>query len=503
MKKKIAYVANQIRWTILGIVGAGAVMSLALNMTAESKDNPSKKSVNVVIDNRPLERNAQSLTSFAPVVDQVSNSVVNVFTTKKGEKLGGRPNLPPQLQPFFAPPGHSGRSFQSPDQHGLGSGVIVSEDGYILTNNHVVESADEIRVALNPDGREFKAEIVGKDPKSDVAILKIEASNLPALKMTDSDQIRVGDLVLAIGNPFGIGQTVTMGMISAKGRGSLGLDYEEFIQTDAAINPGNSGGALVDMEGRLIGINTAILSRSGGNQGIGFAIPVNLARMVMESLIENGYVDRGFLGVMIQDLTPDLAKGFQVPVNRGALVADVTQGSAADEAGIKEGDVIVEFNGHPIRDSRQLKARVGHTPPGTDVTVHLYRNGKQEKMDLALQSLTDENQLAVGPAQESKEFSQGILNGVRFDDLDRTTRVQWGIPGQVQGILVSDVAPDSPAFDAGLRPGQVVQAINREPVGHTRDLKQLNHEPNAEVTLLKVWTERGPRYVVVDESNLG
>jgi serine protease Do len=221
-----------------------------------------------------------------------------------------------------------------PRQNGLGSGVIVSEDGYILTNNHVVENADEIKVSLN-DEREFTAKVIGRDDKSDVAVLKIDAKDLPYLHIANSDTLEVGDVVLAIGNPFGVGQTVTMGIVSATGRGNIGLDYEDFIQTDAAINPGNSGGPLIDAEGRLVGINTAIISRSGGNQGIGFAIPVNLARSVMESLVKDGRVVRGFLGVNIQDVTPTLAKEFDLKDHDGALVADVTAGSPAEKAASK------------------------------------------------------------------------------------------------------------------------------------------------------------------------
>ena len=278
------------------------------------------------------------------------------------------------------------RNSGMPRQEGVGSGVIATKDGYILTNNHVVDGADEVKVALQ-DGREFTAKVIGRDPKSDVAVIKIDATDLPAVPMADSDKVEVGDVVLAIGNPFGIGQTVTTGIVSAKGRGNMGLDYEDFIQTDAAINPGNSGGALVDADGRLIGINTAILSRSGGNQGIGFAIPVNLARDVMGSLIKDGQVTRGYLGVMIQDLTPALAKEFKLKDTTGALIGDVTPKGPADKAGLKSGDLLVEFNGKTVTDSRHLKLEVARTQPGETVPVKILRDGTSKTLEVTVKTL--------------------------------------------------------------------------------------------------------------------
>jgi serine protease Do len=294
----------------------------------------------------------------------------------------GAPTLGPR-RGFNLPP------LNMPPQQGIGSGVIVPQDGYILTNNHVIDNADEVRVVMN-DGREYTAKVVGRDPKSDVAVIKIEGKDdLPTVPLADSEKVEVGDVVLAVGNPFGIGQTVTKGIVSATGRGgAVGLDYEDFIQTDAAINPGNSGGALVDVDGRLIGINTAILSRSGGNQGIGFAIPVNLAHDVMESLVTDGVVTRGFLGVMIQDLTPALAEQFNVEEGtRGAVVGDVTPKSPADKAGLKSGDVIVDFNGKKVRDSRHLKLEVARTKPGESVPLKVIRDGKTKELTVTVKEL--------------------------------------------------------------------------------------------------------------------
>jgi serine protease Do len=410
----------------------------------------------------------------------------------------------PLLRRFFGDQfGHQqGRSFRAPKQNGLGSGVIVSEDGYILTNNHVVDNADEIKVALNPDGKEYTAKVVGTDPKSDVAVLKIDAKNLPYLSMADSDQIEVGDVVLAIGNPFGIGQTVTMGIVSATGRANMGMEYEDFIQTDAAINPGNSGGALVDANGRLLGINTAILSRSGGNQGIGFAIPVNLARFAMESLIKDGRVIRGFVGVRLQDVDPSLAEQFGLKGdNLGAVITDVTPKSPAEKAGLQDGDVIVGFNGKTIHDSRHLKLEVGKTAPGTKVPVKIVRDGKTKTMEVTLKEVPQAEKLAKdhSPSNDSDE----ALAGVGVSDLDSSTRSQLKIPHNVKGALVTSVDEDSAAYDAGLRQGDVVLEINRKPIASAQDAVEMTENLKKGKTLLRVWSNGGSRYIVVDEEKMG
>src|SRR5438477_6125431 len=341
----------------------------------------------------------------------------------------------PEITPFFDDPFFR-RFFGSPfDDNGgrrqprtfkersLGSGVIVTKDGYILTNNHVVDGADEIKVARDKDKKQFTAKVVGRDPKTDIAVLKIDARDLPFITFADSDKLEVGDVVLALGKPFGIGQTVTMGIVSATGRGGMGIeDYEDFIQTDAAINPGNSGGALVDAEGRLIGLNTAILSRSGGNQGIGFAIPANLARDVMEGLIKDGHVTRGYLGVMIQDVTPSLAKEFKLKENgAGALVSDVTADSPAEKAGLKSGDVIVEFDGKKVTDSRHLKREVARVHPGQTIPVKVLRDGSNKTLQVAVRETPGVERLAKNDSQ-GKGDDNGTLNGVTVGDLDRGAR---------------------------------------------------------------------------------
>src|SRR5437016_280414 len=333
------------------------------------------------LDERPIAREAGSHTSFAPVVKKVAPGVVKVFTTTRmhNTAFNGVPDGADDLLRRFFGDQFEGRTprrnFNPPRQTGIGSGVVVTKDGYILTNNHVVDGADEVKVALT-DGRVFTAKVMGRDPKSDIAVIKVDAKDLPAVPMADSDKVEVGDVVLAIGNPFNIGQTVTSGIVSATGRtGATGLDYEDFIQTDAAINPGNSGGALVDADGRLVGINTAILSRTGANNGIGFAIPANLARDVMTDLIKEGHVTRGFLGVKIQQVDPALAREFHLKDNSGALVADVTPRSPAEKAGIQSGDIIEEFDGKKVSDAHHLKLEVARVAPGTKVPVKVLRDG--------------------------------------------------------------------------------------------------------------------------------
>ncbi len=378
MKRIFQHLSSRVAAFVLG--GAVVAAGSALAFTQKSKAEAEAPAPKIAVDERPIARDLGGHNSFAPIVKKVAPGVVKVFTTSKAHNMSfnGAPEMDDFFRHFFGDqfPGRgSRRNFNMPRQVGIGSGVIVTKDGYILTNNHVVDGADEVKVSMQ-DGHEFTAKVIGRDPKSDVAVIKIDAKDLPAVPIADSDKVEVGDVVLAIGNPFGIGQTVTTGIVSATGRGgTVGLDYEDFIQTDAAINPGNSGGALVDTDGRLVGINTAILSRSGGNQGIGFAIPTNLARDVMDSLIKDGHVTRGYLGVMIQDINPALAKEFKLKNNSGALIGDVTPKSPAEKAGLKSGDVILEFDGKKVTDSRHLKLEVARTKPGETVPIKVLRDG--------------------------------------------------------------------------------------------------------------------------------
>ncbi len=494
------------RMVAITLGGALILAGSALAFTQKSKAEAEAAAPKIAVDERPIARDAGGHNSFAPIVKKVAPGVVKVFTTTKvrNSSFNNTPDMGDFFRRFFGDqfPGQGPRrNFNVPRQVGIGSGVIVTKDGYILTNNHVVDGADEVKVGMQ-DGREFTAKVVGRDPKSDVAVIKIDAKDLPAVPMANSDNVEVGDVVLAIGNPFGIGQTVTTGIVSATGRGgTVGLDYEDFIQTDAAINPGNSGGALVDAEGRLVGINTAILSRSGGNQGIGFAIPTNLARDVMDSLIKDGRVTRGYLGVMIQDINPALAKEFKLKSNAGALIGDVTPNSPAQKAGLKNGDVILEFDGKKVTDSRHLKLEVARTKPGETVPIKVLRDGTSRTLQVTVKELPGEERLARNDSQQHDDT--GTLNGVTVGDLDSAARQQFNLPVKVSGVVVTEVDPSSPAAEAGLKPGDVIQEINRKPVKNAEEAVKMTENTDNKVTLLRVWSNGGSRYIVVDESNAG
>ena len=503
MKNKLTTQLNRLRYVLLGGSLAVAVSALSLQLQANG-DKANSPEVHVSVDNSPIAREGQVITSFAPVVKDVSPSVVKVYITAKGKPMtrGNNPAMNnPFLERFFGPQARRGnREFKTPDRQGLGSGVIISKDGYILTNNHVVEEADEVNVMLSDSNKEYEARVVGTDPKSDIAVLKIEAKDLPAVTLGNSDVLEVGDLVLAIGNPFNIGQTVTMGIVSATGRGNMGLDYEDFIQTDAAINPGNSGGALVDASGRLIGINTAIISRSGGNQGIGFAVPVNLARNVMENLVEHGRVIRGFLGVNIQNVNQDLADAFDLDEPKGALVSGVSNDSPAEKAGLEDGDVIVEFNGREIRDSQHLKNVVGQTAPGRDVKVTVVRDGQMEELSAKLEEIPGSK---MASAKVADRDNNERLAGVGVSDLDSSDRKQLDLPKNIEGVLVTEVAPGSAAAKAGLRKGDVILEIDRKKVASTKEAIKLSGTIDGDQILLRVWSQGGSRFLVVDEAQQG
>jgi serine protease Do len=320
--------------------------------------------------------------------------------------------------------------------------------------------------------------------------------------MADSEKVEVGDVVLAIGNPFGVGQTVTKGIVSATERGGMGIeDYENFIQTDAAINPGNSGGALVDINGRLIGVNTAILSRSGGSQGVGFAVPTDLARNVMQSLVADGHVTRGFLGVAIQNLTPELADEFKLKEVNGALVGEVTPDSPAEQAGFKDGDVVLAFNHKKITDSRHLKLVVADTKPGTTVPVEIQRSGEKKTLTVTVKPLPGTEELADNHPGNASD--NGTLNGVGVADLDTQARQQLNLPKQVSGAVITQVDPSSPSAEAGLKPGDVIEEINHHAVKGAEDAVKLTEHAGDKHTLLRVWANGGSHYVVVDESKEG
>jgi len=432
---------------------------------------------------------------FAPMLEPLLPAVVNISTSKvvKSQKGGGE-------NPFFNDPffrqffGNPNDGDQQPPreqrEHSLGSGVIVNPDGYILTNNHVVEGASDVQVTLS-DKRQMKAKIVGTDPRTDIAVLKIPASGLATVTLGDSAKAKVGDIVLAIGDPFGIGETVTMGIVSATGRRDLRLEgpegYEDFIQTDASINPGNSGGALVNTRGELMGINTAIISNGGGgNQGIGFAVPVNMARTVMEQILKTGKVTRGFLGVSIQEVTADLAKAFNLPSAAGALVGDVTPDSPGAKAGLQKGDVITSLNGQKITDYHDLRLRISQTAPG-------YRNGQKMQMTASLGEFPEKAQTA----ESSQPGEAATLEGVQVENLTPDITQQLNLPAGTRGVVITRVDPDSAAAETGLQRGDVIQEVNRKAVNSVEQFRAAVRGAANQPLLLLINRGGSTNYVVI------
>jgi serine protease Do len=410
---------------------------------------------------------------------------------------GGDDQIPPMFRQFFGDNfGNGGGQFRMPRQQkeeGLGSGVIVSPNGYILTNNHVVDHATSVTVIM-PDKQEYKARVVGTDAKTDLAVVKIDAGTLDAVTIGDSDKVQVGDYVLAVGNPFGIGKTVTMGIVSATGRANLGIeDYEDFIQTDAAINHGNSGGALVNDRGDLIGINTAILANgSEGNQGIGFAVPVNVARKVMDQIIRNGKVTRAYLGVMAQEVTPAIAKAFHEPQVTGALVGDVTPNSPAQKAGVEKGDIILAIDGKPVNSSAELRMHVSLMEPGTRVNVKVFRDGAEKTLPLTLAEMPTE----TAKADQPESSTEDALQGITVENVTARTARQLGLPETVAGVVVTGVDPGSKAAESGLKRGDVIQEVNHKPVRNTADFESAMRAAK-DATLLLVNRQGSTMYLAV------
>lgn len=424
-------------------------------------------------------------SGFAEVAKAVTPAVVNI-TTVMADPVSEGPNRQDEfrdrMEEFFGGPnGPFGpRGFRGPQGPGeprghrgggQGSGVIVSADGYILTNNHVIANAREVHVTL-PDKREFTGTIVGTDPKTDLAVVKIEGQNLPSVPWGDASKLQVGEYVLAVGNPFGLNSTVTLGIVSALGRGHMGItQYEDFIQTDAAINPGNSGGALVNTRGELVGINTAIFSQTGGYQGVGFAVPTSMGKPIYESLIKNGKVVRGYLGIAIQDLNKDLAKSFGVKDAKGALVSDVKVDSPADRAGVRQGDVVISYQGSAVEDAVALQRMVTGTTIGSKVPVKVFRDGHAKELTITIGEQPDTAKIAKAEAEEQGDYA---FAGAAVQDLDRETAKQLGFKGNMQGVVVTSVDPDSGVGKAGLMPGDVIREINRKPVKSMKEFEQIS-----------------------------
>ena len=434
-------------------------------------------------------------SGFAATLKPDLAAVVNISSSRVVKPQAN------QLEPFFNNPffqqffGGQMPQPQPQRELSLGSGVIVSPDGYIITNNHVIDKATDIKVFL-PNKQQYKGKVIGADPKTDIAVVKIDAINLPTITLGDSSKLQVGDLAFAIGDPFGIGETATMGIISATGRNGLDIeDYEDFIQTDASINPGNSGGALVNAHGQLIGINTAILAgQSGGNQGIGFAIPINMARYVMDQIIRHGKVIRGYMGVLIQDVTPALSKAFNVPEGKGALISQVESAGPGAKAGLERGDVIESLNGQAVSGANEIKLRIGQMAPGTVAHLKILRNGQQKNVDVRLA----ESPQKAAQASAASAPQATPLRGVHVQDLTPDIAQQLGLRSGTKGVVVTNVDSNAPAYDAGLRRGDVIEEINRKPVGNVSEYDQMASQVGKQAVVLLVNRGGNTLFLVVE-----
>jgi serine protease Do len=476
---------------VLGVAGLGVARTIQNSTIAQKVGAASEKNPPATLKLADPKEGPSS-TSYAPIVKEVLPSVVNISTSKvvkANDDAMEQFQMDPMFRQFF---GQGGMEVpKDRREKALGSGVIVSPEGYILTNNHVVDGATDVKITLS-DKREFKARVVGADPKTDVAVLKIDASNITPLTIGDSSKVEVGDVAIAVGDPFGVGQTVTKGIISAKGRGGLGIeDYEDFLQTDAPINPGNSGGALVNDRGELIGINTAIISHgSGGSQGIGFAVPANLARQVMDQILKNGKVVRAYLGILPQDVTPSMAKAFGEKEAKGVVVGDVTPGSPAQENGIQRGDIILELNGKPVSDSNQLRNSISMMAPGSTVNLKTLRNGSERDRTIKLGEMPTE----TAKLNSQEEGGSKALDGVEVSNLNPETAKELGLPSSTAGVVVNGVDPSSKMAESGLRRGDVIQEVNHQSVKNVSEFQSALKKGGDEPLLL---VNRGGRTLYI------
>ena len=470
---------------LLGVLALGLAFLLTTGLSPTGRAYAKDK----VISQESSKLLGRLSDALAEVAEVARPAVVNISTTSTVTMEDNPMFNDPFFRRFFGDQFDHGqkRKFKS---SALGSGVIISADGYILTNNHVVKSADEIKVILY-DKREFKGKIVGTDPRTDLAVVKIQAKDVPTVKIGDSGKLKTGDVVLAIGNPFGLNQTITMGIVSAVGRSNIGLaDFEDFIQTDAAINPGNSGGALVNTNGELVGINTAIFSTSGGYMGIGFAIPSDMARSVMDSIIKHGKVIRGWLGVSIQNLTPELAKSLGMKETAGALVGGVEKDSPADKAGMKRGDLIIQFGGKKVEDPTGLRNMVAGSAPGTKAEIKVVRDQKEQALTVTL-----------GEFQEKKTAKKidynNALKGITVQELTPSLRDRMGIPENVNGVIIANISEDSPAQEA-LQMHDVIMEVNRKAITNFSDYDQaVSKIGEKDSVLLLIYRDGASIYITI------
>ncbi len=453
---------------IVGFAG-GIFFMTSLGASKHESDEPRTTSSIPVITPQGKDLLNAFSTAFEAAAARVNPSVVSISTksVKKVKDPFSDMFGDDMMRRFFGIPRGGGETSQT--VRSLGSGVIVSSDGYILTNNHVVDGADELTVKLEND-KNYTAKIVGRDPQSDVAVIKIDAKDLPIANLGNSDSARIGQWVIAVGNPFNLSHTVTAGIISAKGRSSMNLaQYEDYIQTDASINPGNSGGALADLDGNVIGINTAILSPNGtGNIGIGFAVPINMAKNIMNSLIAHGKVERGYLGVTIQDVSPELAKSFDLKNTEGALIGGLQSDGPAEKAGIKIGDIVTEFNGKKVTNRDQLSMLVAQAPPKSKAEVRVMRDGKP--MDFTVMLAERPTSLAAGGTEENSDTKSSEKLGLSVQTLNKDLADRLGVKTD-KGVVVTNVKPGSPAEDAGLQKGDVIKEVNRHEVKSAGDFE--------------------------------
>ena len=476
---------------VLGVFVAAMGTGLELNMSAADK-------VPLKIDKDPAPLGlAEFKNGYAPVIDPALPAVVNISSTKMVKQRNNFPGLfsNPFFRQFFG--NQFDRQPTRPEterEYSLGSGVVVNPDGYILTNDHVVSGASDVEV-FTQDKKKFKAKVIGTDSRTDIAVLKIDASGLPSLTLGDSSKLRVGDVVFAIGDPFGVGETATMGIVSATGRGLGGAleHYEDFIQTDAAINPGNSGGALLDLHGDLVGINTAIITGGGGgSQGVGFAIPIDMAHNVMEQIVEHGKVVRGQLGVTIQSVDADMAKAFGLNQGGGALLSDVTVGSPAAKAGIERGDIILALNGQAVSGPEDLSVHISEMAPGSTVHLKIARNGQTREVAVTLSECSEKpEQSASGTASTS------ALRGIQVENLTPAIARQLGVPTSTAGVVITSVDPSSAAATADLERGDVIQEVNRKPVRNVAEYERALAGTDNQPILLLVGRADSTRFIVV------